>query len=264
MKFLNLSERFEQKLLLPSQELLTGIYQWYDQDTEELYKKNLKEQSEDWYYRSTKVEYKINTAGYRTKEFDQINWAKSIVIFGCSCVFGVGVSEEDTISGQLQNMVNIPVINLGSAGSSSLFTLHNSMLLNESYPTPRAIVSVWTSPYRMPHYTKDKVNHCGNWNYDIHKIGYYWNIEKHNAITHLKLNAMTFREFWQSKTKYYELSLFHDSASLLKCSYISRIDSARDLVKDNGSNFFISHQGKETNKIAAEKIISALRLQKIH
>jgi hypothetical protein len=75
MTFLKLSERFEQKLLLPNQELITGNHEWFDQDTKELYKTNLKEQPDDWYYRVNKVEYNLNSAGYRTKDFNQINWS---------------------------------------------------------------------------------------------------------------------------------------------------------------------------------------------
>ncbi|NDB55582.1 hypothetical protein EB169_07100, partial [archaeon] len=64
MTFLKLTERIENKLLLPSQELITGTTQWFDQDTEDLYKKNLKYQPNDWYYRNKKIEYKLNSAGY--------------------------------------------------------------------------------------------------------------------------------------------------------------------------------------------------------
>lgn len=261
MTILKLNERIENKLLLPNQELFTGVHNWFDQDTKELYEINLKEQSEDWYYRNNVVEYNLNSAGYRTKEFSEINWSKSIVIFGCSNVFGVGTAEEDTISGQLQSLLEIPVINLGSNGSSSLFALHNSILLDESYPTPKGIVSIWTSPYRMPYYTEDRVMHCGNWNYDRHKIGYYWNADSNNATTHLILNAMTFKKFWESKTNYYELSLFYDTAKILNCRYVHQIDFARDLRKQK-SGEYQAHQGRKTNKVIADQIIKGLGLQK--
>jgi len=260
MTILKLNERIDNKLLFPNQELSTGIHTWFDQDTEELFQTNLKEQSKDWYYRTKKVEYKFNTAGYRTKEFSDINWSKSIVIFGDSSVFGVGTAEEDTISGQIERITGNSVINLGVAGSSSLFVLHNSMLLKDSYPTPKAVVSVWTSAYRLPYYTEDRVMHCGNWNYDRFKVGYYWNENKNNANMHLKLNAMTFREIWMNKTNYYELSLFSNTSSLLKCNFINQIDYARDLRKQK-SGYYAAHQGKKTNEIIANNIIKGLGLQ---
>jgi hypothetical protein len=102
--------------------------------------------------------------------------------------------------------------------------------------------------------------HCGNWNYDKFKIGYYWNVDRNNAITHLKLNTMTFREFWKNKTNYFDLSLFYDTAKILNCEYINQIDSARDLRKQK-SGSYLAHQGRLTNKIMAERIVHGLGLQ---
>lgn len=259
MTFLKLTERIENKLLLPSQELITGTTQWFDQDTEDLYKKNLKCQPNDWYYRNKKIEYNLNSAGYRTKEFTQINWSKSIVVFGCSFVFGVGNAEEDTITGQIESITGIPTINLGSAGASSTFTVHNSVLLNESYPIPKAVVSIWPSPFRCPYYTEDRVMQCGNWNYDRFKIGYYWNVDRNHALMNLRLNAMTLRQLWQSKTSYYELSMFSTTANYLECDFIKQVDDARDVRKQDGA--VTAHPGKITNKLVAEKIIESLWLQ---
>lgn len=259
MTFLKLTERIQNKLLLPSQELITGTTQWFDQDTEDLYKKNLKYQPNDWYYRNKKIEYNLNSAGYRTREFTQINWSKSIVIFGCSCLFGVGNAEEDTITGQIEKITGIPTINLGVPGSSSTFSLHNAAILNDSYPTPKAIVNLWTSPFRCPYYTEDRVMQCGNWNYDRFKIGYHWNVDKNHASMNLKLNSMISKQLWQFKTLYYELSMFSTTAKYLECDFVKQVDNARDIRKENGA--IIAHPGKITNKITAEKIIKSLGLQ---
>lgn len=259
MTLLKLTERIDNKLLLPNQELLTGIHDWFDQDSEELYRKNLKELPQVWQYRTKKFNYTLNSAGYRTKEFNDINWAKSIVIFGDSSVFGVGLPEEYTISGQIEKILNIPVINLGAPGSSSLYTLHNSVILSESYPTPKAVVSLWTSPYRLPYYTDDRVMHCGNWNFDRFKIGYYWSENKINASMQLKLNVMAFREIWKNKTNYSELSLYKSTSKILQCGFVNQIDFARDMRKQESGDY-VAHPGERTNKIIAEKIISELGL----
>ena len=260
MTILKLTERIDNKLLLPNQELLVGVHKWFDQDSEELFKKNLKELPEDWRYRTKDFDYVINSAGYRTKEFNQINWAKSIVVFGDSSVFGVGLPEEDTVSGQIQKETNIPVINLGAPGSSSLYTVHNSVLLSESYPTPKAVVSLWTSPYRLPYYTEDRVMHCGNWNYDKFKIGYYWNENKHNALMQLKLNAIAFREIWKNRTNYFELSLYQNTAQMLQCNFVNQIDFARDMRKQK-SGHYAGHPGERTNQLIAKKVIAGLQIE---
>ena len=59
---MNLLERFDSKLLLPLQECVSGKLDWFDQDSQKLYEKNLKIQSKSWYYRDKVVEYNINTA----------------------------------------------------------------------------------------------------------------------------------------------------------------------------------------------------------
>lgn len=259
MTILKLSERIDNKVLFPNGELLVGVHKWFDQDSEELFNENLKQLPKEWRYRTKEFDYNINDAGYRTKEFDDINWAKSIVVFGDSTVFGVGLPEEDTISGQMQKRLNIPVINLGAPGSSSLYTLHNSVLLSEAYPTPKAVVSIWTSPYRLPYYTDDRVMHCGNWNYDRFKIGYYWNENKSNAMMQLKLNVMAFREIWKNRTNYYELSIYQTSAKILQCDFVQQIDFARDMRKQK-SGYYAGHPGEKTTQIIAEKVISGLQI----
>lgn len=259
MTILKLTERIDNKLLLPNEELLIGVHKWFDQDSEDLFKTNLKELPEDWRYRTKDFNYVINSAGYRTKEFNDINWSKSIIVFGDSSVFGVGLPNEDTVSEQIQRETNIPVINLGAPGSSSLYTLHNSVLLSESYPTPKAVVSLWTSPYRLPYYTEDRVMHCGNWNYDRFKIGYYWNENKDNAIMNFRLNVMAFREIWKNKTDYFEISLYQNSAQILQCDFVNQIDFARDVRKQR-SGYYTGHPGEKTNQIIAKKVISGLQI----
>ncbi len=101
--------------------------------------------------------------------------------------------------------------------------------------------------------------HCGNWNFDRFKIGYYWSENKSNAIMQLRLNAMAFKELWKNKTKYFELSLYKNTAQILQCDFIKQIDFARDMRKQKSGCYF-AHPGEKTNKIIAEKIISELGL----
>lgn len=252
---MNLLERFDSKLLLPLQESVSGKLDWFDQDSQKLYEKNLKIQSKSWYYRDKVVEYNINTAGYRTKEFNCINWSKSIVIFGCSMVFGVGNAEEDTISGQLEKITGIPTVNLGSPGASSSYSVHNSLLLKEYYPEPKYIVNIWTSPYRRTYYTNDSIINCGSWNAEKEKFGYYWSKNIHNAHLNLKFDYMTSKNLWKN---YCDITLFSVTSEILNCEYVKTIDLARDLSKSDKN--FIGHPGKETNKIVAQRIANLLRL----
>ena len=99
-------------------------------DSNELYQTNLKAKSKDWEYRHKSVKYTLNKHSYRTEQFADIDWANSVVIFGCSAVFGVGVDDADTISSQLSTLMNCPVINMGVGGSSITYALHNSIIFS--------------------------------------------------------------------------------------------------------------------------------------
>ena len=108
-----------------------------DQDTKELYKKNLRSQPDDWRYRNKLVKYTLNTHNYRTKEFNIIPWADSVVIFGCSFVFGIGAALDETIAAQLSSIIQKPVINMGAPGTSAMFSLYNSSILRKDCPNLR-------------------------------------------------------------------------------------------------------------------------------
>lgn len=58
--------------------------------------------------------YTVNSQGYRCPEFDAIDWENSIIFFGCSHVFGIGLLDHETVANQLSLILNCPVINLGT------------------------------------------------------------------------------------------------------------------------------------------------------
>lgn len=65
---------------------------------------------------NTPVEYKYNSHGFRTAEFDQ---QFDVVCFGCSITMGTGVHDKDTWPSQLESLTGHKVANLGHAGSSN-------------------------------------------------------------------------------------------------------------------------------------------------
>ena len=117
-------------------------------DTEFNFQTNLTDQPLNWIYRNKSVQYTLNGQYYRCKPFDQINWNNSIVIFGCSNVFGVGVDDADTISSRLREITGLDVINLGVGGSCQQVSLYNMILLKNNSITPRAIIHIWTDSIR--------------------------------------------------------------------------------------------------------------------
>jgi len=229
--------------LLPGVDLGSSTLEYAHLDDEKLFLKNLKITTDNWYYRTHKVNYKINSKGYREKEFDTLDWANSVVIFGCSEVWGVGVDDSSTIVSFLSKLIKFPVINLGVAGSSIMFALHNALILNQSYPTPKAVINLWTEYYRTVSYKETGlVVHHGVWNPDSYLAN--WAIDDVNPATHAVFCQMASHQLWKGKTIYYEASLFEETAKLFNCEHLIKIDHARDLV----------HSGVESNRAIAGKI----------
>ena len=130
-------------------------------DSEEKFKQNLKELPDTWKYSTETVTYKLNSHGYRTKQFDIIDWSNSVVILGCSCVFGTGINESDTISSILQKEINTPVINLGIGGTGADFQYNNLLRLKQNNIEPKKIIVLWPNPNRFMYYrSKDIVETC--------------------------------------------------------------------------------------------------------
>jgi hypothetical protein len=217
-------------------------------DSVSLYKNSLKTMPIDWYYRDNEIVYETNSLMYRTVEFDTIDWSNSVVIFGCSNVFGVGLHTENTISEQLSRLINKPVINMGAPASSILYNLHNNVILR-NYPTPLGVVNMWTHYNRQVYYHAGEVRHLGAWKMDGDDyMDHYTRVEA-NPITNAYLNTMTARSLW-SHTRYYECSMFGDTSELLKCDHIKQTDYARDLT----------HPGIETAFTVAKLIRDKLCL----
>jgi hypothetical protein len=94
---------------------------WDTLDNQDWYSKNiqkpeLRQRLLDLGFLDTKIEYRYNSHGFRTVEFDH---QFDIVCFGCSFTMGTGLHAADTWPEQLQSATGLRVANLGHAGSSN-------------------------------------------------------------------------------------------------------------------------------------------------
>lgn len=190
---------------------------WCSSDSPELYAENLVNQPADWYWRNKTVRYTLNSSRYRCPDWQMIDWSKSIVMFGCSQVFGVGVDDKDTIPYILSQILGIPVINLGVSGSSMIFSFHNALQYHAgARPIPLGVVNLWTSSCRTTTYHENWIEYHGPWNADQGNEFDLFN--KH--LTHTKITALQIERssqlIWQN-TKYYSASLFADTANAIDC-----------------------------------------------
>lgn len=112
---------------------------WDTSDNQPWYLKNIQnpeayQQLSDLGFLNTQVDYRYNSHGFRTEEFDR---QFDVVCFGCSFTMGTGVHSKDTWPGQLQSLTGLEIANLGHAGSSNdtavRFALHYLPLLRPRY-----------------------------------------------------------------------------------------------------------------------------------
>ena len=251
MKFLPMPDRGDLNLYT------NNVHTFIDNDSKDRYIKNLKSQPKDWKYRNKVVTYKLNSEFYRTLEFEKIRWEESIVIFGCSNVFGLGAALDETLPAQLSKLTGIPTINMGAPGTSAHHALYNSAILKSNYPKPRAIVFGWTSPnrctlFRYPRHTNKEfyVENCGAWTKDSSDLGKAWFKFDSNIHVHIQLTRIVAQQLW-SDTKYADFTSFLSNMRFIPdCKYFRIIDHGRDC----------SHPGEKTNLKIAKYIASELNL----
>jgi len=222
--------------------------EFYSSDTEDIFKKNLQIQPTDWRYRSKKVEYVLNSNSFRTIEFKDIIWEESVVIFGCSQTFGVGLAEDETISFFLSKLIDRPVINMGVPASSPTFAMHNALILKKGYSTPKAVVNIWSGLNRTVFYHPYSIQHDVV-NENQESYNYQWNKVSTNPITNSLFLQQMSKIMWEG-IPYYEMTMFDCTSIHFRCDLVKNIDYARDLV----------HLGHETAYVVAKKIAENLKI----
>lgn len=225
------------------------VVNWVDGDSLKNFKKNCKSQPANWPWRNTAVNYTINSLGFRAPEFDVIDWSDSLVIFGCSHVFGIGLDDSQTISSQLSRIIKKPVINLGVAGSSMQISYINLLTLLEKYPKPLGIINCWTDYTRILTTNRQgEIENSGPWS----RSEFYraWSVVDSNPLTYAKMVQATADRLCKNLNIWHcQVSYFDQTAEALSVPLIEKVDLARDL----------SHSGPETHKRAAESIANLWR-----
>lgn len=210
-------------------------------DSKERFEANLKTQNENWIYRHKIIEYRNNELGYRTKSFDQINWAESIVVLGDSYVYGAGLSEEDNLTSCIQRLTGYETINLGTFYSPIEISCYNSLMIYKNLPAPKAIVQIWTTVNAYGNYVKDDyITYTPKDNEYINEI----NWPKKNLF----LREVD-KSLWENKTCYIEGTFFFKTARMFGIDFFKTVDTSRDL----------SHPGIETVRNAAGKIAAKIK-----
>lgn len=231
-----------------------GTYQFDGADSHELYQKNLKELPSDWEWRNKDLTYIINSQGYRGYEWNSYDWNNSILVFGGSMVFGVGVDQTQTISSCIQSITDISCINLGLCASSVMAQWINTITVSKSKLTPKAVVYIWPQDCCVVEFTEQQILHEGPWN-DRSRLGEAWIRNPYHSRMYHQYCIDCVNLIWK------DISVVHftttpgqiDSVKLLP----SPIDKARDFIKV-GKNY-MSHPGPKTLNDWAQIIVNDLQ-----
>jgi hypothetical protein len=219
--------------------------EWIGSDTEELYLHNLKSQAADWQWRNQKVSYTCNSQNYRAPEWNTIDWSNSIVVFGCSQIFGIGVSDNQTVGYYLSKLLNKSVINLGIPGGSVMALWVNTEKLLDHKVNPLAVIYNWPSANRTVELIDDQYNSpAGSWmlNRKDAKYGKEWVTHPTQGFEYAKYAVMSVRRSWQCPQLHY--SWDSDTAKFLGLPGLGiDLDKARDCM----------HSGPKTLKSHAEQ-----------
>lgn len=226
---------------------------WSGTDRPDRYEQNLKIKPENWRWRDQTIRYTLNSQHYRCPEWTEIDWKSSILIFGCSHVFGVGVNDTDTISHQLSQILAKPVINLGVPGSSILFSFNNALqYLVGNRPYPAAVINLWTDMSRTMTYQHRVIRSHGQWNAVQGDEFDYYNKYSTNPKVHALQLEQASKLLWK-KTHYCSASLFTDTAKTLSIQDLSPLCDLDDRARDD------LHFGPETYSHIAEHLADKLK-----
>jgi hypothetical protein len=119
-------------------------------DSEAEFTKNLITMPADWPYRTKEIRYDVNSLGYRTKEFDDINQNNFFIAYGCSFTYGVGLAEDEIWTSTVANELGIECLNLGMGACGMDYICLNTMTyLKNTDVKPKFVVIQGPEPARM-------------------------------------------------------------------------------------------------------------------
>lgn len=96
--------------------------------------------------RSGRVEYRLNSQGYRGPEFG--DFTGSLVTIGCSYTLGIGLAQEHTWPELLAQSLGWPLINLAQGGVGVAWCSLQFLAMIQQGHRPRAVAVVWPTEVR--------------------------------------------------------------------------------------------------------------------
>lgn len=216
-------------------------------DSEESYQKNLEQLGSSWFWANRSIYYQLNKQGYRCSEWDKIDWSSSILFFGCSQTFGVGLPLDMTIPYLVEQSLGISCINLARMGSSCMFQWANTVRLYSAGIRPRAVVYVWPDHCRVTHFlASPMVLSVGTWR-EGHEL-MPWVLDSNQGQEFFRHVVLTVNSLWTCPIIH--TTFTEENLKVLNPAVCFRHeDSARDL----------KHPGPKSAQLLANYLVANLR-----
>ena len=200
-------------------------------------------------------EYGINSQGYRCPELESINWEESILMFGCSHVFGIGLLDDETVTHQLSLALDMPVINLGMGGSGCTYQWVNSTILRICGVSPKAVIYVWPEESRQTIFVSDDIletKSLGFWSIEgkpnYKELGIGFVLDPYHSKSIAKYQRDNLQLIWDCPILHF--SLEHE----ISRENVTQLSKANlDFARDG------RHAGPKTNKMWADTISRDLK-----
>ena len=113
------------------------------------------------------VVYDLNNDSYRAPEWQDCDWERSVLFFGCSEIFGVAANIDETVPYLYTDITGIPSVNLGiPGGSNGQIAQLCEAVLHMIGVEPAAIVVAWAPLERLHIRYHDHHYTVGPWNVD--------------------------------------------------------------------------------------------------
>ena len=217
---------------------------WLPMDTEDLYKKNLKENYNllginGWLDHT--FTYKFNSHGFRSDEFST---DPTIMFLGCSNTCGIGLPHDSIWPELVSKKLTMRCANLGIGGASSdtAFRLCNGWV---DRINPQILILLRPYPHRLELLDSTAIFNLSlawdNLDDTIYKFLKKWSIDDNNSYFNDLKNHLAIQHICASRNIKF-LSL--EPRQL----YQNHMDKARDLM----------HGGKNSNKMFADTVLSKL------
>ena len=195
--------------------------------------------------------YKMNVNGYRAIELNDIDWANSYIIQGCSAVYGLGLAEDsDTVSERLASKLGKPVINLGVPGSGMQIQYMNAIEMLEKDQRPLGVFIIYPSIHRFPLLLNGDIENFGPWSTDGPNKKFQQWMAEDNSKNHNLWHMRAYRTLWKlANVPLYEVT--HHGENMF-CKEI--LQEIIDWGHDG------QHWGPKTSEIVATMLYKQVKL----